>query len=106
MSEPDATDGSWSELTDDLLGLTEKVRSTYREAARESGPSEDEIRAAFQTLVGAWSQIAGSVGAAISDPAVRQHLKRAANSLMTAVGATLSEVIPTTDPAQDEDEEE
>ncbi|MGH8911570.1 MAG: hypothetical protein ACRDVD_03585, partial [Acidimicrobiia bacterium] len=71
----DATSGAWSDLTDDLLGLTDKLRTTYRHASEESGPSEDEVREAFRTIAGAWSQIASSVGTAIQDPEVKSHLK-------------------------------
>lgn len=90
----DEASGPWSELTDDLLDLTDKLRGTYRRAADESGPSEDEVEEAFRTLGGAWNQLAGSVGAAISDPEVKRHLKKAATSLISAIGASLSEILP------------
>lgn len=98
----DQETGPWSDLTDDLLGLTDKLRTTYRRAADESGPSEDEVRDALRTLAGAWNQLAGSVGTAIQDPEVKRHLKKAASSLVNAVGASLSELIPT--PGDDTDE--
>jgi hypothetical protein len=104
MPEEESLDqetGPWSELTDDLLGLTDKLRITYRRALDESGPSEDQVREAFRTLAGAWNQLAGSVGTAIQDPEVKRHLKKAASSLVNAVGASLSELIP----APDEDTE-
>lgn len=94
MTDDPADQGAWAELTDDLLALTDRIRSTYREVAEESGPSEDEVRAAFATLVGAWQQVAGSVGAALQDEEVRSHLKKAAGSLVKAIGVTLSELAP------------
>jgi hypothetical protein len=100
MPEAESLDqetGPWSELTDDLLGLTDRLRTTYRRAADESGPSEDQVRDALRTLAGAWNQLAGSVGTAIQDPEVKRHLKKAASSLVNAVGASLSELIPTPD---------
>lgn len=107
MSEPfepegsgaaDEADGLWSELTDDLLGLTDKLRTTYRQAAEEAGPTEDEVRDALRTLSGAWNQLAGSVGEAIQDPEVKTHLKKAATSLVNAVGTSLAEFFPTREP--------
>ena len=86
--------GPWSELTDDLVDLTERLRGTYRQIADESGPSEDEVKEAFTTLAGAWNQLAGAVGVAIQDDEVRRHLKKAASSLVNAVGASLAEFIP------------
>lgn len=102
-----SSDGAWSDLTDDLLGLTERLRSTYRRAAAEDGPSEEDVRAAFHTLAGAWNQMAGSVATAIQDPEVRGHLKKAASSLVAAVSATLSEFSPAgeTPDAPDEPDE-
>lgn len=105
MTEAESLDqetGPWSELTDDLLGLTDKLRTTYRRAADQSGPSEDQVRDALRTLAGAWNQLAGSVGTAIQDPEVKRHLKKAASSLVNAVGASLSELIPTSDDHTDE----
>lgn len=84
----------WSELTDDIIGLAERVKATYRRVADETGPSEDEIRQAFSTLAGAWNQMAGSVGAAFQDEDVRHHLRKAGSSLLDAIGATLSEALP------------
>lgn len=93
QSDPnDETSAAWSDLTDELLGLTERLRSTYRQAASESGPSEEEVRDAFRTIADAWKQLAGSVGAAIQDEDVKAHLKKAAGSLVNAVGASLSEL--------------
>jgi len=106
MPEAESLDqetGPWSELTDDLLGLTDRLRTTYRRAADESGPSEDQVRDALRTLAGAWNQLAGSVGTAIQDPEVKRHLKKAASSLVNAVGASLSELTPT--PGEETDEE-
>lgn len=102
----DQETGPWSELTDDLLGLTDRLRATYRRAADESGPSEDQVRDALRTLAGAWNQLAGSVGTAIQDPEVKRHLKKAASSLVNAVGASLSELRPTPEADADRDTRE
>lgn len=92
MEEDARQHSAWAELTDDLVALTERLRTAYREVADRSGPSEEEIRAALDTLAGAWRQVAGSVGAALGDEEVRAHLKAAAGSLVKAIGVTLAEL--------------
>lgn len=73
-------------------GLGEQIKDTYRNAADEDGPSEDEIRGAFTTLAAAWDQIAETVTSALQDPEVRTRLKEAAGSFATAVGSTISDL--------------
>ena len=72
--------------------LGDRLKSTYRKVADEQGPSEDEIKGAFSTLAGAWNQIAESVSDILRDPETRDGLKRAAGSLATALGSTLSDL--------------
>ena len=60
--------------------------------AAEAGPSEEEIRDAFGTLLGAWDRVAESVSTALQDPEVREKLKDAAGSFAVAVGNTISEL--------------
>lgn len=92
------TDGAWADLTDEILALGDRLRHTYEEASDGNGPTEDEIRQALSTLGRAWNQMAGAVGVAIQDQQVRQHLKRAAGSLASAVAATLEEFMPPQSP--------
>ena len=70
--------------------LGQRLRDVYRSVADETGPTEDEVKDAFTTLLGAWNQVAGTVGNAFKDSEVRGHLKSAAGALAEAVGATLS----------------
>lgn len=103
----DDANGPWSDLTEELLGLTERIRSGYRKVADESGPSEAEVRQALRTLSEAWNQISGSVGEVIQDPEVRSHLRRSASHLADAVGATLAEFTASRpDPVTEDGEEE
>lgn len=82
----------WNEFHDEFGGLGQRLRDTYRRVASEGGPSEDEIKDAFGTLIGAWDQVAESVTTALEDPEVRERLKAAASSFATAVGNTISEL--------------
>lgn len=85
---------AWDELTEQLVALTEKVRSTYRDMAPDSGPSAEEISDALRTLAAAGGHVAASIRTASRDPAVRSHLRNAAGSMVAAVRASLSEVLP------------
>ncbi len=79
-------------MTDDFGGLGQQLKDTYRSVAKDRGPSDDEIKQAFSTLAGAWSQVAESVSTVLTDPDIRQQLKEAASSLATALGATITEL--------------
>lgn len=87
---PPDPDSSWSELTDQAIALGDQLKHTYRRVADESGPSEEEIRQAFATLGAAWSQIAGSIGVALSDEAVRNQARQAGLALWTAISSSLT----------------
>ncbi len=77
-------------MSTQFASLRERLTETYRKAAADEGPTEEEIKKAFSTLAGAWDQVASSFSAAMSDPDTRAHLKRAASSFAAAVGATVS----------------
>ncbi|HEU4895268.1 MAG TPA: hypothetical protein VFT85_05485 [Acidimicrobiia bacterium] len=82
----------WTAFHREFGGLGERLRDTYRKVSDGDGPSEQEIKDAFGTLLGAWDQVAESVSAALQDPEIRQRLKTATASLATAVGVTISEL--------------
>ncbi len=79
-------------MADEFGELRDRLKRTYRRAADERGPSDDEIKDAFSTLTGAWSQVASAVTAALKDPDVRDQMKSAASSFAAAVGRTISEL--------------
>lgn len=93
-NDPTAEDGRdpWSEFHDEFGELGDRLKETYRKVTSEHGPSEEEIKEAFGTLIGAWDQVAESVSAALQDPEVRERLKAAASSFATAVGNTITEL--------------
>ena len=80
----------WDDVTSEFSSLGDRLRETYRKVASDSGPTEDEIKGAFATLIGAWDQIAESVTTALQDPDTRDHLKEAASSFASALGETMS----------------
>lgn len=82
----------WSEFHEEFGGLGERLKDTYRKVASDDGPSEEEIKEAFGTLMGAWDQVAESVSTALKDPEVRERLKAAASSFASAVGNTVSDL--------------
>jgi hypothetical protein len=82
----------WTTFHEEFSGLGEQLRDTYRKAAADGGPTEQEIEDAFSTLAGAWNQVAGSVSSALRDPEVRRRLKDAGTAFATAVGKTITEL--------------
>jgi hypothetical protein len=88
----DESPDPWDSFRTEFEALAETVKETYRRVAADGGPSEDEVKRAFGTLLAVWDQVAESVTAALRDPEVRERLKAAASSLATAVGNTISEL--------------
>jgi hypothetical protein len=82
----------WNAFQEEFGGLGGRLKDTYRRVAEEGGPSEEEIKDAFGTLLGAWDQVVESVSTALQDPEVRQKLNAAASSFAAAVGTTISEL--------------
>lgn len=94
--EPDPTTENeadpWDTVSNEFGDLRDRLKETYRQAADDRGPSENEVKDAFSTLAGAWSQVATSVTSALKDPDVRDQLKQAASSFAAALGTTISEL--------------
>lgn len=82
----------WDEFHDEFGGLGQRLKDTYRKVSSGGGPSEDDIKDAFGTLIGAWDQVAESVSTALQDPEIRERLKTAASTFASAVGNTISEL--------------
>jgi hypothetical protein len=82
----------WEAVSSEFSTLGDRLKETYRRVTAEGGPSEDEIKGAFATLVGAWDQVAASFSAALNDPDTRAHLKKAAGSFAAALGATMTDL--------------
>lgn len=82
----------WETVSSEFSSLGDRLRETYHRVATEGGPSEDEIKGAFTTLLGAWNQVATAFSAALSDPETRAHLKNAASSFAAALGATITDL--------------
>lgn len=80
----------WDAVTSEIGSLGNRLKDTYRRVAGDGGPSEDDIKGAFATLIEAWDQVAESVSTALQDPETRNHLKEAASSFATAMGETMS----------------
>jgi hypothetical protein len=82
----------WDTVSSDFSSLGDRLKDTYRKIASEGGPSEDELKGAFATLVGAWDQVAASVSSALNDPDTRAHLRKAASSFAAALGTTITDL--------------
>lgn len=82
----------WSEASQRWSSIGDKLKDRYREMSGEDGPSEDQVRLALETLGDAARAVADSVGSAMKDPAVREQVKDAAASFVTALGQTFSQL--------------
>lgn len=93
-TDPKANDriDPWDGVSADFSELGRQLRDTYRKVAEDQGPTDEEIKQAFNTLAGAWDQVAESVSTALKDPVIREQLKDAASSLATALGTTIVEL--------------
>ena len=99
MEQPDdestggrTADDPWSEAGEKWSSVSEALRARYRQVAGEDGPSEDDVRGALETLGEAARTVAESFGAAMRDPEVRDQVKGAAASFVSAMGETLSQL--------------
>ncbi|MDX1448758.1 MAG: hypothetical protein R3246_06795 [Acidimicrobiia bacterium] len=91
MSEHEQGD-PWAEAGRRWASISEKLKDRYRELAGDEGPGEDEIKSALETLGDAARTVADSVGSAMKDPDVREQVKDAAASFVTALGQTFSQL--------------
>jgi hypothetical protein len=85
-------DDPWAEAGERWSVIGDKLRERYRDMAGDGGPSEDDIRSALETLGDAARAVADSVGTAMKDPEVRDQVKDAAASFVTAIGQTFSQL--------------
>lgn len=82
----------WAEAGRRWASISDKLKDRYREMAGDEGPGEDDIRSALETLGDAARTVADSVGSAMKDPDVREQVKDAAASFVTALGQTFSQL--------------
>ncbi|HSJ27147.1 MAG TPA: hypothetical protein VLB67_02985 [Acidimicrobiia bacterium] len=93
MTEHDSkAEDPWEEAGRRWASIGEKLRERYREMSGEGGPSEDEVKSALETLGEAARAVADSMGSAMKDPEVRDQVKDAAASFVTAIGQTFSQL--------------
>lgn len=96
MDEHDDSTGdpheAWAEVGRRWSTIGAKLRQTYREVAGEGGPSETEVRSAFETLGDAARTVTDSFGSAMKDPELRDQVKHAAASFVTALGKTFAQL--------------
>ena len=82
----------WAEAGRRWASISEKLKDHYRGLAGEDGPGEEEIKSALDTLGDAARAVADSLGSAMRDPEVREQVKDAAASFVTALGQTFSQL--------------
>lgn len=94
----------WAEAGRRWASISDKLKEHYRGLAGDDGPGEDEIKSALDTLGEAARTVADSVGSAMKDPEVREQVKDAAASFVTALGQTFSQLGDELRKAREDDE--
>jgi hypothetical protein len=82
----------WREAGARWASIGDRLRDQYRSIAGDDGPSELEIRDAVATLGEAARRVTDALGTAMKDPEVREQVRDAAASLVSALGATFGEL--------------
>lgn len=83
---------AWDKMAEQVSSIGRKLRDTYQQSMTETGPDQQEIKAALRTLGNAWEKLAQAVGTAARDEEVREHMKNAATGFFEAVGSAFSEL--------------
>jgi hypothetical protein len=86
------TEQAWDEVREVVGSLLSGLRDHYATVAGPDGPSEEEVRGALRTLGDAFERVVESIGSALRDPAVREQARKAAGSVVSALGATFGDV--------------
>ncbi len=82
----------WQEAGERWATIGRRLREQYRTIAGDDGPTEDEVREAVVVLGDAARRIVDAVGGAMRDPAVRDQVRDAAASLVSALGTTFHDL--------------
>jgi len=88
-TKPD-TKKAWAETADHLVSLGLKLKFHFEQAGANR-PATGELTAAMQQLGAAIERTFSAIGSAVNDPAVRDDVSRAAESLAEALADTVSE---------------
>lgn len=84
---------SWERLGDEITRIGERFRDHYRQSGEDAGTDPgDDLRSAFDTLGKSLDRLFSSVGSALKDPAVQDEARRAANTLVGALGESVEEI--------------
>jgi len=91
----EAREAAWNRVTEQFSALADRVKQHYQthdQAAPTPAEAGDSVRDALRTLGDAADRLASTVGDAVRDPDVKSTARTAANSLVDAIGLTLSQL--------------
>lgn len=83
---------AWSKVGDELSGLGLKLKYHVQEEFAHDDDG-DEVKAALKRLADAIDDTVDAAGKAAKDPAVREDVKDASQSLITALATTMNEAV-------------
>jgi CRISPR/Cas system type I-B associated protein Csh2 (Cas7 group RAMP superfamily) len=87
-------DAAWDRVSEQFASLGDRLRQRYEasDVAAEEPAGAESVQDALRTLGDAAERLATTIGSAVRDPEVQADAKRAASSLMDALGITFSQV--------------
>jgi Flp pilus assembly pilin Flp len=84
---------AWHETGERFSGLGAKLKLHYeQQRGQEADQAKAEVREALQKLTGALEDAFEAIGTAARDDAVKSDVKQVGQSLVTALGATFSQI--------------
>lgn len=83
---------AWHEAGERFSDLGAKLKAHYEQRDQAGDQARAEVRDALHQLTGALDDAFEAIGAAARDDAVKNDVKQVGQSLVTALGATFSEV--------------
>ena len=83
---------AWSKVGDELSGLGLKLKYHVQEEFADDDDGK-EVKAALKRLADAIDDTVDAAGNAAKDPAVREDVKDASQSLITALTTTMNEAV-------------
>ena len=84
---------AWHETGERFSDLSAKLKLHYeQQRGQETDQAKAEVREALQKLTGALEDAFETIGAAARDDAVKSDVKQVGQSLVTALGATFSQI--------------
>lgn len=85
-------EAAWGRVSEQFASLGDQLRRRYDEREGEEGRTRETVQEALRSLGDAAERLAATVSSAVRDPDIQAEARRAATSLIDALGMTFSRV--------------